>query len=77
MLEGGGIECRIREDFCPNFLDLRPAKARGELLRSNSLSKEPHLGDLLRREVNDMDSYRILIGFSMIFNRKLMVFIGF
>ncbi|CAE7274645.1 unnamed protein product [Symbiodinium sp. CCMP2592] len=22
VLHGGGIECRIREDFCPNFLDL-------------------------------------------------------
>lgn len=23
MLEGGGIECRIREDFCPNLLELQ------------------------------------------------------
>jgi hypothetical protein len=29
VLEGSGIECRIREDFSPNFLDL---KSLGEIL---------------------------------------------
>lgn len=57
VLEGSGIECRIREDFSPNFLDLKPKQGYPEKdaaisrcrsnSRSNSISLEPHLGDLL------------------------------
>lgn len=58
VLEGSGIECRIREDFSPNFLDLKPKQGYPEKdaaisrcrsnSRSNSISLEPHLGDLLK-----------------------------
>lgn len=57
VLEGSGIECRIREDFSPNFLELTPMAQEGyrekeaeaiSRCRSNSISLEPHLGDLLK-----------------------------
>eukprot|EP00929_Paragymnodinium_shiwhaense_P077810 TRINITY_DN40160_c0_g2_i1.p1 TRINITY_DN40160_c0_g2~~TRINITY_DN40160_c0_g2_i1.p1 ORF type:complete len:418 (-),score=61.53 TRINITY_DN40160_c0_g2_i1:471-1724(-) len=46
VLHGGGIECRIREDFRPNFLTLPPSSPPpAEVISSNS---SPHLGDLMK-----------------------------
>lgn len=53
VLHGGGIECRIREDFCPDYLNLLISDASTggyprTLARLPSSKSVPHMGDLLR-----------------------------
>lgn len=64
VLSGGGIECRIREDFCPDYLSLVPSTSTASTASSDSDSpgsygykigrlpskgaSTPHLGDLLK-----------------------------